>query len=321
MDEAQSGLLDAFLSSAEEADNEFIENGGENEGAMEAREAPEQDAVSEEDETEQAEATEESDAESETEDDGDYVEFETDDGETERVSLSELLDARKQLNELGSNSSQIRQQIAEQASQQIQQRVQQLDAAMQETYKAYELVSQLMPNVQEPPDDLIYQDPDTYYAQKQAVQQVRKIMEDAQGTVQRLQEQRQKAAIEHQKADAEKEWSLLVNADPTWTKGNPEQRLNALRTGVSEAFGIPMEAVQGIYHHGFIRMAEAALKAAKSEGKGIQPKKKAAPRLVKAGSKRAAPQTQNTQRQAKARQQLKKTGQVSDLEAVWGQFL
>lgn len=324
MDEAETGLLDAFLAADESSEADALALAKPDD----ALEAPGEDTADEveatEDEADEVEGDAEGDAD---ESDEDFVEFDTEDGQTERVALSELLEAHRSFKEIGSNANQIRQQIAEEASQEVTGRIRQLDEYINETFQAYELVSQLMPSVQEPDPVMLdehspYFNPQAYREQQEAVRQVREIMEQAKGSVGKLSEQRQKAAAEAARADANKHWAALTNADPTWTKGDPARRLDTLRGSVAELYGFSPQEIGGIYDHRFIRMAEDAAAFRKAQKGGIKPKAKTAPRLVKAGANKGKAATgPDAQRKAKAAAQLRKTGKVSDLEATWGDFV
>lgn len=324
MDEAQESLLDAFLAESEASDADALEL-GKPDDALEAQGEDTADEVeAAEDETEEAKDDAEGD---EADADEDFVEFDTEDGETERVALSELLEAHKSFKEIGSNVNQIRQQIAEEASQEVSGRLRQLDTYINETRQAYELVNQLVPSVQDPDPVMLddrspYYNPAAYREQQEAVSQVRAIMEQAKGSMSQLVEQRQKVAEEQSRQDAAKHWAALTNADPTWTKGDAAKRINTLRGTVAEMYGFSQQEIGAIYDHRFIRMAEDAAAFRKAQSTGIKPKAKTAPRLVKAGANKGkAAVGQNAQRKAKASAHLRKTGQVTDLEATWGDFV
>lgn len=324
MDEAQDGLLDAFLAESEASNDDAMKLGEPGE-ALEAQGEDTADEVeATEDETDEAEDGATGD---EADEDEDFVEFDTEDGETERVALSELLEAHRSFKEIGSNVSQIRQQIADEASQEVSGRLRQLDEYINETAQAYELVNQLVPSVQDPDPVMLderspYYDPQAYREQQQAVSQVREIMEQAKGSMSQLVQQRQRAAEEQSRQDAAKHWAALTNADPTWTKGDASKRINTLRGTVAEMYGFSPQEIGAIYDHRFIRMAEDAAAFRKAQSTGIKPKAKTAPRLVKAGANKGkAAVGQNAQRKAKAAAQLRKTGRASDLEATWGDFV
>ena len=318
--EEKGGLLDAFLASADETERESAElEAPETEGALEAQdtEEVEGEAVEAEDD----EATEEgADVE------GDYVELTNEDGETERVPLDDLIEARKQLNELGSNVSQIRQQITQAAAKQVQERTQRLDQTIQYAEQVYEFVSQLMPKISEPDQSMLDQyspnyNPQAYREQAEAVRQVREIMQQAQGGMQQAQQRRQAAVQERQSLEMDQHWVALQNADATWKAGDPGKRLTALRTQAASLYGFSPDEIGGIYDHRFVLMAQDALAFRKAQKTTMQAKPKGAAKLVRASAQGKATTSSASKRTAQARQTLKKTGEARDLEGVWGKFI
>lgn len=318
-EEKGGGLLDAFLASAEETDRESLElETPETEGAAEAQDTEEVDGEAVE--TEDDEATEEGAVE------GDYVELTNEDGETERVSLDELIEARKQMTELGSNVSQIRQQITQAAAKQIQERTQKLDQTIQYAEQVYEFVSQLMPKISEPDQSMLDQyspnyNPQAYREQAEAVRQVREIMQQAQGGMERARQQRQAAIQERQQLEMDQHWVALQNADASWKAGDPGKRLTALRTQAASLYGFSPDEIGGIYDHRFVLMAQDALAYRKAQKTTMTAKPKGTAKLVRASAPGKATVSQASKRTAQARQALKKTGEVRDLEAVWGKFI
>lgn len=312
-------LLSAFI--AEGDLNGLVDDQPEAQAAQGAEAEPDDDVTDETGEQETEAKASEDDAD---EEDGEFIEFETEDGQSSRVSVAEALQAYNQMKELGPDVSAIRHQAFEQASQQVSQRVQQLDQTIQQAAETYALISQLVPNIQDPDDDMIYRDPDYYYQQKQAVASVRSMMDDAKGKLQEMVQARQKEQSLQREMDANKHWAMLLDADPTWKSLSQEQaakRLDDLRSGVMQSYGLPAEVVGGIYDNGFIRMAQDALAYRKAAAKPLEAKPKQPPRVVKTGSKRKTGNTQLSVRRQKANEQLRKTGRVSDLEGAWGEFL
>jgi hypothetical protein len=118
----------------------------------------------------------------------------------------------------------------------------------------------------------------------------------------------------------EKEWLALTAADPTWKEGNAEQRLTDLRSGVASQYGVPAQDLAGIYHNGFIRMAQDALAFRKAQGTKMPSGKKAPARVVRGGKGKGAA-TPNSGAKAKADAALKKTGEVLDPVITWGEYL
>lgn len=316
-------LLDAFLAEGDLDDAGLVEAAPE--PAQEAQEGSEDTATEAKDEDDTELDAEGADKAEAAEDEGDYLEFETEDGETQRVSAEEALAAHQQLKEFGSNVDQIRNQVIEQAAGQVKSRMTELDTTINEAAQAYGLLRELIPNVQDPDPVLLdqnspYYNPQAFREQQAAVEQVRQVMGEAEGGLQKAVEARQKQAEADRQSDMTVHWTKLVSADPSWGKGDAAKRLDTLRQDVAGQYGLSAEEVAGIYHNGFIRMAEDAVKYRQAQSKQLTPKAKQPPRLVRAAGKRKAADGMSARR-AKANQQLKKTGQVSDLEGAWGEFL
>lgn len=319
-DDKSENLLDAFLA-AEAAGAENALGNLKLEGAAEAQEPAEEG--DEETETLEAEGAEEAAGESE---EVDYVELEGEDGTIERVPLNELLEAHKITKELGSTTSQITQRITEAATQQVRERTQRLDQYIQQSAQTFQLVQQLMPKISEPDPVMLdpnspYYNPAAYKEQAEAVRQVRAIMEQAETGLKQTLKQREEAHSEQQRLEMDRHWIALQSADPTWGKGDAGKRLNSLRTEVAAHYGFKPEEVGAIFDHRFILLAQDALKARKAEKTVLAPKAKAAPKLVRTGPTGKATRNPEGQRQAKARDVLRKTGQTSDLEGTWGKFV
>jgi exonuclease VII small subunit len=233
------------------------------------------------------------------------------------------------LKELGPDVSQIRHQAFEQAAQQINERVQKLDSNILQAAETFALIQQLVPNIEEPSDLYIdpqsqYFNPEYYKQQKEAIANVRQMMDDAKGKLQVLYESRQKETAVQRQMDAQKHWAMLLDADPTWKSLSEPQavkRLDDLRSGVQQTYGLPAEVINGIYDNGFIRMAQDALAYRKASAKPLEAKAKQPARLVKTGSKRKAADSEASARKRAANKALKQTGKVTNLEDVWGDFI
>lgn len=317
-------LLDAFI-----GEGDFDDDGAD---YLQPEEAPEDVAAATEDadqpDTEDDDADdaeiEAKDAEDADADDGDYVELDLEDGTTERVALSELLDARKQLTELGPNADQIRHNIAEQATAQVQERFTALDWQISQTAELYATLQELMPNVEPPSQELLnensqYYNPGMYRQQMAAYENVSSIMEGAKGKVQELNEAYKAEQQKHRDLQTQKDWASLTAVDKSWLSGDSAKRLYDLRGSTSEAYSIEPQAIAQITNPGFIRMAEDAKKYRDAMAKGVKSKPKSAPRLVKGGKGKGKPK--GSARAAKAAAHLAKTGEVTDPEGVWGEFL
>lgn len=322
-DPAES-LLDAFIATGDL--DGLVDDESEAQAAQGAEADPTDDETDDEDDTEVEAKASDDDAD---EDEGEFIEFETEDGEKSRVSVEEALQAYNQLKELGPDVSQIRHQAFEQASQQVTQRVQQLDQHILQAAETFALINELVPNLEEPSDAYIdpnseHFNPAYYRQQKEAIANVREMVDGAKGKLKELQEARQKEAATQREMDANKHWAMLLDADPSWKNLSGDQavkRLNDLRGGVQQTYGLPAEVVNGIYDNGFIRMAQDALAYRKAASKPLEAKPKQPARLVKTGSKRKAADSQATNRKRAANKQLRQTGKVTDLEGVWGEFL
>jgi|GEM_PF-2404298 len=318
-------LLDAFIEAG------AIEGFEDEAPAVQAQDGAEADETTEvtDEQDEAAETEVEAQTEEGDEEDGDYIEFDGEDGEPNRVPISEALKAYQELKELGPDVSQIRSQVIEQAQQQVSERIQSLDTTINEAAQAYALINELVPNLEEPSEEYLnpsspYYNPDYYRQQKQLIAQVGDQVKTAKERLQGLVEAREKQTAAQREMDMNKHWTALTQSDATWAKLDQKaatKRLNDLREGIASTYGLSREEVGGIYHNSFIRMAQDALAYRKAQSKPIQPKEKSAPRLVKAGSKRKSTGTADSKRRQTANANLAKHGKVTDLEGVWGEFL
>jgi hypothetical protein len=275
-----------------------------------------------EDDAKEAKAKESDEDKADSDDDAiEMLEFETDDGQTEQVPVSELLDLHKRKSELQTNIEQVRADVAQQTTQQFQEHFAALENQAQVLGELQAQYNEFLSFAQEPDIRVLNQDPELYRQQMLAYQQVKGFQQEVDQKVANLKEEYTKTQEAARQASAERDWAALVAADPTWKKGDAAKRLTDLRQGVSSAFGIEPDVVATITHPGFIRMAEAALKAANA--KRIEPKAKESPKVTKGktGSADGAERTVKARRVKAARQQLQKTGRVTDLEGVWGQFV
>ena len=293
------------------------------EDAQEAQEAAAEDVEDEADEQETEAKADDADG---ADDDGEFIEFETDDGETERVSVAEALQAYNEMKQLGPDSARIRSQITEQAAQQVQERVTKADGLIRQAAEAYSLVQQLVPHVQDPDPVLLdenspYYNPALYRQQQQASAQVKQMVEEAKAELEKTVNERNAESQQQRQLDMNKEWTLLLDADPTWGKGDAAKRLTNLRSGVCEAYNLPADYVSGVYHNGFIRMAQDALAFRQAQAKPLQAKPKEPPRLVRNGNKRKAAESTASARRKAAAKQVARTGKVTDLEGFYGEFL
>lgn len=326
--EAESGdLLDAFMDAGDFADADYLEQPKEapEDVAQATEEADTPETDDEDAEDTEIEAKDDAEESDQADDDGDFVEFDTEDGTTERVSVSELLEAHQQFKQLGSDSEQIRSQIAEAAQAELAPVQEAYNSQVNELAQTYALLQELMPNVEQPSMEMLneqsqYYNPQAYRQQLAAYERVNEVMGDARGRITQAQEQHQKLLADQQKQQAQKHWQALVSADKTWAEGNPAKRLGDLRSHVSSAYGIAPEVVANITEPGFIRMAEDAKAYRAAKSKTIKPKAKTAPRLVKGGTARKSANPKDA-RSRKANDTLRKTGRVTDVEAVWGEFL
>jgi hypothetical protein len=326
--EADSGgdLLDAFMDAGDFADADYLEQP--TEAPKEAAQAAE-DADTPETDDKDAEDTEieakDADEAAEADEDGDFVEFDTEDGTTERVSVSELLEAHQNYKQLGSDSEQIRSQIAEAYQAELAPVKQAYDTQVNQLAETYALLQELMPNVEQPSTDMLdersqYYNPQAYRQQLDAYERVNGVMGEAREKIQAAREAHQKLQAEQRTTQAQKDWQALLSADKTWGEGDPAKRLGELRSHVAQSYGIDPQIVESITNPGFIRMAEDAKAYRAAKSKTIKPKSKTAPRLVKGGTARKSANPKNA-RSKKAAQQLAKTGRVTDLEGTWGEFL
>jgi len=318
-DDKGGGLLDAFLAASDEADKVF--EADQTEGAAEAQE-PEEEVEAEAEASEEAEGAEEGAEESEADD---YVELTDDEGNTSRVSLNELVEAHRKLQGIGSSESQIRQEITEAAARQVQDRMQRLDETVGQALQSFQLVQQLVPRVKEPDPVMLdrnspYYNPQAYREQAEAVRQVKEIMGQAEGQLKETLEKRQAAAREQAQMDMDRHWISLQKADESWTKGDPVKRLTGLRNEVTNLYGFKPEEIAAIYDHRFVLMVQDALSYRKAQKTALKAQPKAAPKLVRAASAKGTKSPQS-KRKAQANAALRKTGRVTDLEAVWGEFL
>lgn len=324
--EAEGGdILSAFEAAGDFADADYLEQP--TEAPTDAAQAAE-DADTPETDDEDAEDTEieAKDAEdAEADDDGDFVEFDTEDGTTERVSVSELLEAHQNYKQLGSDSEQIRSQIAEAYQAELAPVKQAYDTQVNQLAETYALLQELMPNVEPPSTDMLdersqYYNPQAYRQQLDAYERVNGVMGSAREKIQAARQEHAQLQEQQRTQQAQKDWQALVSADGTWAKGDPAARLNDLRGHVATAYGIDPQIVESITNPGFIRMAEDAKAYRAAKSKTIKPKAKTPPRLVKGGTARKSANPKSA-RSKKAAQQLAKTGRVTDLEGTWGEFL
>ena len=313
------GLLDAFIATGD-LDGLGLEEEAPTEPQQAAEDAdqPETD----DDETEEAEVEAKDADEGEGEDEGDFVEWETGDGETERVSVDQLMQAYQQQQQLGPDAEAIRTRIASEAMEQIAPIQQSYQQQVGEVMQLYATLDSLMPGLSEPDTQLLRTNPRDYAEQMEAYREVSGIMEGARSKIQELQQQSQQAAAQAQHLQAQKDWASLTSLDPTWLEGSPEARLNELRGHIVNQYNIPAEVVGTITDPGFIRMAEDAKAYRTATSKKLTAKSKTAPKLIK--GKVAGKSTQNPKSKARktADDHLRKTGKAgSDLESQWGQFL
>lgn len=326
-DTSGGDLLDAFIDTGDFNDADYLELPEEapKEAAQAATDADTPETDEDADENEEIEAKDDADEGDQADDDGDYVEFDTEDGTTERVSVSELLEAHAQFKQLGSDSEQIRSQIAEAYQAELAPVKEAYDTQVNQVAEIYGLLSELLPNVEQPSTEMLddrsqYYNPAEYRRQLDAFERVNGVMGQAREKIQKAREEYQELQANQYKQRAQKAYQELVAADKTWAEGNSAQRLEDLRGYVSSTYGIPREEVDSVVSSGFVRMAEDAKAYRAAKSKTIKPKAKTAPRLVKGGTARKTANAK-TARQKAADAQLKKTGKVTDLEAVWGSFL
>ena len=320
------GLLDAFLASAEESaanpDTGLPEDeDGEDESANEA-----QPSEGETDETEEVEGAEKDEG---ADEDGEFVEFDGEDGEKVRVSLEEIIDGYKQSQQFGSNVNQIRHQVTEAAQAVVRERVQKLDKTLDGAIQAYNLVQRLVPQIQEP-DPAIYlnpnspqYDPEGYAARIEGIKKVKAILAEAEGGLKTALESRRGQADEEMKLNADRHWVALQNADPSWKKGDAGKRLSDMRTQVGSLYGFSPQELQTIIDHRFVLMAQDALAFKKAQKTTIQPKPKGSAKVIRGTGNRTGADTgsKDAKRRQQARAEVKKTGRTSDLEAFWGEHL
>tara|TARA_R100001086_G_scaffold211289_1_gene127193 strand:+ start:5745 stop:6761 length:1017 start_codon:yes stop_codon:yes gene_type:complete len=324
-DTSGGDLLDAFIDTGDFADADYLEQPEEapKEAAEAATDADTPETDEDADEDTEIEAKDAEDASGD--EDGDYVEFDTDDGTTERVSVSELLEAHAQFKQLGSDSEQIRSQIAEAYQAELAPVQEAYNTQVNQLAETYALLQELMPNVEQPSTEMLdersqYYNPQAYRQQLDAYERVNGVMGSAREKIQEARQQHEQLQAQQRNAQAQKDWQALLSADKTWGEGGPAKRLGDLRSHVAQTYGIDDQIVASITNPGFIRMAEDAKAYRAAKSKTIKPKAKTAPRLVKGGTARKSASPKSA-RQKKAAQQLAKTGRVTDLEATWGEFL
>jgi len=310
-----AGDLDGLFTPDEEAPKEPAE-------AVQDAETP--DTGDDETEETEVEAKEDDadEAESdEADDDGDFIEFELEDGTSERVSVAEALASHQQLQQLGAESEQIRAQIADAAQAEITQVKEAYNNQVQQVAQAWGVLNELMPNVQMPDQSLITTDPHQYAAQLRNYELVQERYGAAREKIQEAQQAYQQQQQEEWSRQANSNWQKLVSLDKSWAEGKPAERLETLRSSIAGTYGIERTVIDQITEPGFIRMAEDAAAYRAAKGKKVEAKAKTAPKLVKGGKAGRSTANPMAARKAKANAALKKTGEALDLEAVWGSHL
>lgn len=312
---AGTGDLDGMLLPEQEAPEGQAE-------AVQDAETPETgDDETEETEVE-AKEEEADEAESEeAEDEGDFIEFELDDGTSERVSVAEALASHQQLKQLGADSEQIRAQIADAAQAEVTQVKEAYSQQVQNIAEAWGVINELMPNVQMPDQSLITQNPALYQQQLRNYELVQERYGQAREKIEHAQREYQQQQQEEWARQANSNWQKLVSLDKTWAEGDSAKRLETLRSTVADTYQIDRNVINQITEPGFIRMAEDAAAYRAAKGTKVEAKAKAPPKLVKGGKASRSAANPMTARKAKASAALKKTGEVTDLEAVWGSHL
>lgn len=282
-----------------------------------------------EDEPVEADAEEQAEEEAEEtadEPDGDYVEL--DDGE--RVPIADLIEARQFRKQVEGNLDQLRHQVIEQTRQEVAQYqsawTQRIDA-VEQTYAA---LSELMPDMEPPPRSMLQRgsadyDPDQYHWLASMREDYMSRRAEAFQKVQHAREQ--------QAAERENQMNQLVR-----------QNLDVLRSEFPDRWGTPQKAaesaeelaaflrsvykfddaaINSVIDHRFWKVAMDALAYRQAKAKGVpKPKgvEKASPRLVRSKPS-AAPEAQRAKAQARATEVLRKTGKVTDREAIFGSYV
>ena len=312
-------LLNAFIS-AGDLDGLGLEEEAPTEPQQAAEDA---DQLTEEDpEGEDTETKAEGADEAAGEEEGDFVEWETEEGETARVSVEDLMQAYNQQQQLGPDAEAIRTRIATEAMEQIAPIQQSYQQQVGEVIQLYQQLNSLMPDLSEPDISLLRTNPRQYAEQMEAYKEVSAIMGGAREKMVELQQQSQEAAEKARALQVQKDWATLVSLDPTWNQGDNSKRLNDLRTHIVSTYNIPAEIVGTITDPGFIRMAEDAAAYKQATSTKLKAKPKSAPKLIKGkvAGKSAVDPTKTARK--KADEFLRKTGKAGDdLESQWGQFL
>ena len=275
----------------------------------------------------EAEAAEEGDEEAEVEaeePDGDYVEH-----EGKKLAVTELVAAYQFQKTTEGQLDQLRHQVIDRATQEVETYKQEWNERAEALDSAYEYLQTLVPDYDRPPVSMLDRgssdyDPDTYHYLNRQIDEAEGRKAEAYRQVSQARQIRgQEQAQQRQKAVADNAAKLAAEF-PEW--GNPETaRVEAqkLTAALKQHYGFDDDTINSVVDYRFYKLAIDAAAYRASQAKGAPKPKgdaKAAPRLVRSSAK-PAPQAKMGKRKAAAEQALKKTGKVTDLEAIFGDFV
>lgn len=331
-------LLDAFEAEAEAGQ----EDAREFDKRSQARRAANPDADDEPNEAEPEDGEDAEAIEAEAEDTPDDAEDAADEPPGEdfieldgtKVALTELIEARQWKQQAESNLRQIETQVYQQAQQRANQMLGEWDTRFQTLDTAAEAIMQLMPEL-EPPSRTMLQrghpdfDPDTYHMIKDMQSEY---AAKRQAAFSQVEEARQLAKRQADERQSHMHSEMLAQGVAALRREFPEQfgTPEAARKTASDlsdflrsAYQFDDATINSVTDHRFWKLAMEAKAFRDAKARPLpKPKgaEKSAPRLVRSKAP-AAPAAKGAKARNQALQALKKTGKITDREAIFGDFV
>jgi hypothetical protein len=248
---------------------------------------------------------------------GDVIEIpDPNGGEPTRIAVDEAVEAYKNWTALGGNVAAVVQRAEERVLDVARERVQAYNTALTQGITTMQSWIAALPMPQEPSTELLNPsspnyDPDKYHLGVYQFRQAVGLIQNAQGQLQQMMQQKARNDSDMQERVAEAEWKRLVQADPEWGR-DPEGKRSKLLSGLSEHYGVSEKELEEIYNHKLYRIAEDAIAFRAMKASAPTLKKQVQEKAAKVTQTRRMPQSVIDQkRQGEAQKQLKKSGSVN----------
>lgn len=327
--DAGEALLDAFLgeeAAGAEDRKQFDRPTGDEPPEGEAAEAEaegegEAEEITDPDEAEEAEAEAAEGAAQ-----GDQVEL----PDGTKIAVEELIAAHQFKAQTENQLQQLRHHVVAQAQQEIEGTKQAWLGRTAEIEQVYEFLQSLVPNYERPPTSMLVQgspdyDPDGYHFLNAKINEIEGRKGEAARRIQEARKVREQEAAENLRRSAEQSLAMLVAERPEW--GDPAKfvpKRDALISSLKQNYKFDDAILNTVYDYRFYLMAEdaAAYRALKSKAapKPAGANAPKAPRLIRTAAN-PGPKAAQSRRVAEAEKTLKRTGKVTDREAIFGKFV